>query len=665
MFRRTLFFVLLLFYASNTLYAQWKIVAPNAVHCYVPWEAGAIHCKDSIVWAADTDLVFSRDLGATWKRVLLPEFAQRVTDLSFLNRDTGVLATIYGFIFQTFDGGNTWKQVFDIWDKTFNFGYLARIIYQDSDHIYGILEQDGLVFSTDGGKNWTVRPIPVTNVDDLSLAVSKSGTLFTEAADLGISYGNKNGHVLSSSDMGVTWQQISNAMDGDCYSIEVDPTDSTRLYILDENFALPGDSISKVLIGNTQNNTWNIGFSHARRYLSGGMALSPHAIYVPSVSDGILRSTDQGNSWKNIGGPNAAGDSRFICAVDDNILFALDTFGNIWETYNSGGDSVLSKENSLSIAPSILFQTDTLGCNDLTKVIRFYKHGTSPPDVTGWSIIGPDSAHYSVSNFTPDSVSISLLAQKHGKQNASMVFYISDSTQDTVQLGGFVSASLAPLIISTQDEQTDTIGATISVPISFSGLIQVENVNYVLHFPTYFDYLGTFDGAGATVDLPSEKWSGRSKCFVKNVVSGSTVGWARFNVFADSSVMTEVTFDSVEITTAISPCEYIPPPSTSAIITPPSGCGIPSLSQMLRGKFPTFTILPNPTTGIVSIKSQENVGEVTVEVYDALGIERMNIPLSLAAQSPLQITLPKMKGIYYLRIRTADGLYSSHLLLKQ
>ena len=46
------------------------------------------------------------------------------------------------------------------------------------------------------------------------------------------------------------------------------------------------------------------------------------AIFVASLSEGILRSTDQGFSWKNIGGPNATGDTRSLCAVNDNILFA-------------------------------------------------------------------------------------------------------------------------------------------------------------------------------------------------------------------------------------------------------------------------------------------------------------------------------------------------------
>src|SRR5205814_1399397 len=101
----------------------------------------------------------------------------------------------------------------------------------------------------------------------------------------------------------------------------------------------------------------------------------------------------------------------------------------------------------------------------------------------------------------------------------------------------------------------------------------------VLRFDPSLEYQGSFDAANAKLDLPGEQWPGRSKLLLKNVSSGSVAGWAHFNVFADSSSTPQVTFDSVEVLTASSPCEYLLPEAVGCITC---ACGR-SLGSEARG----------------------------------------------------------------------------------
>lgn len=662
---RNALFLLVFVSISASGYAQWKIVAPNAVHSATPWEGEAIHYKDGVIWAADTDLVISRDTGKTWTRVVLPQFASRVvTDISFLNRDTGVLGNTYGFIFQTFDGGTTWNEVFNTFDLTFNFGFVGKLFYKDSAHIYSMFLQDGLIYSTNGGNSWTVRPIPVPNGNALGLTVSQNGTIYTEDGSLNnVPRGKLSGNILSSTDLGVTWQTISPPIDGDCYSVEIDPFDSTRIYVVDENYALPGDSISKILVGSTKDNVWNATFSHQRLYLSGGMTLSQHAVYVTTVTEGILRSTDRGVTWQRIGGPNTTGDTRSICSVNDNILFAMDTMGNIWETTNSGGDSVVSKQNFLSIAPSIIFDGDTLACNDLSQVVRFYRQGPSPPSVTGWTLIGSDSGNYSASNFTQDSIVISLHALHHGLQSASIVFSISDGTSDTIHLAGFVAPLPSPFTFSTIDVKTDTIGAEVFVPVLLSGIQKPEDILLSLHYDGDVRYLGSFDSAGNQLDLPGSANSGYARLHIPNDTPGHTAAWAKFLVFADSSTKPTVTFDSLVVAGAGTPCEFLAAPSAMSTISPPEQCGSRTLSRSIQGEPWNFIIRPNPTHGAIEITTSLAFDDASLEVFDALGTKWLSASITISAQNPFECSLAVPAGLYEVRIHSSYGVRSTRVMV--
>ncbi|MEP7233898.1 MAG: T9SS type A sorting domain-containing protein, partial [Ignavibacteriota bacterium] len=114
--------------------------------------------------------------------------------------------------------------------------------------------------------------------------------------------------------------------------------------------------------------------SHPRDYLSGTLATTRNVIYTGRVNGyGILRSTDKGRTWNDIGGPSVAGDSHSIAVADDYTVFALDEEGSVWRTTNSGGDSL--KDFPIVSLATENVSADTIGENILQVPIKLLNLG--------------------------------------------------------------------------------------------------------------------------------------------------------------------------------------------------------------------------------------------------------------------------------------------------
>src|ERR1019366_8311758 len=156
----------------------------------------------------------------------------------------------------------------------------------------------------------------------------------------------------------------------------------------------------------------------------------------------------------------------------------------------------------------------------------------------------------------------------------------------TVPLLGYGIPSV-PLSMSSSNEATNIVGGDIAVPITISNLNHTENINLTLHYDSTLQYQGSFDAANVKLDIAGEQWPGRSKLNIAQAQSGVVAGYAHFTVFADSSAKLQVTFDSLDVLSASSPCEYTLPSPVTSTITPPSGCGTTILSQFLKdGQIP-------------------------------------------------------------------------------
>ena len=314
-------------------------------------------------------------------------------------------------------------------------------------------------------------------------------------------------------------------------------------------------------------------------------------------------------------------------------------------------------------APSQLFDKDTIQCaNTTTKTIVLNSSGCIPPQIASHALAGSDAASYTITSLDKDSIIVEFISQHPGPQPAQLLLTLSNGTVDTVYLLG-TGAAPHSLSLTSQNQSTDTIGGDISVPITIAGLAKPEDVDLVLHFDSSLKYHGSFDASNAKLDILNEQGPGRSKLTIKNVTPGTVAAWARFTVFSDSNEHPQVTFDSVQVLTASSPCEYLLPDKVTATITPPSGCGIPIISKLMQGEPFRFSIRPNPTTGQLTVESPQNIGDVSVTVFDALGIQRLVANTTIHSGVPIKIELPGSDGMYYVRIKSQFGEYASRVVV--
>jgi photosystem II stability/assembly factor-like uncharacterized protein len=245
--------------------------------------------------------------------------------------------------------------------------------------------------------------------------------------------------------------------------------------------------------------------------------------------------------------------------------------------------------------------------------------------------------------------------------NENIVFVVDSlgSIWGTFNSGGdsVIPSGFRQLILSTTDQAIDTIGGSVYIPITISGLDQTEDIELILHFDNALKYEGSYSGA-TQLDIANEQWAGRSRLHIAQAKNGIVLGYAKFDVFGDS-IPLHVTFDSVTVLTSVAPCQYILPASVTSIITPPSGCGVQTLTNFLRdGTMPQLSIVPNPTSGEISISSTGDLGEVSITVYDMLGVKQNVGVAILKKNNPAKILLPVSNGIYNIEVRSLQSTWN-------
>ena len=640
---RLLLVLTLLLVLATSSGAQWKNVAPNLIH--QADQFGAMQFRDGIVWAGgDQSLWSSTDGGLTWtKNTAFP--GAQIKDIVFYNKSIGLVAT-KGNMYLTTDGGKSWTSEFsDLELRKAGFGAASTIMYG--------LDYDGSFYrSFDGGKNWSASVIPI---DARSFAVARDGTIYAQASTG--SSGNPLGTVIVSNDNGTTWTSGGQSFQYDCYSLAVDSCDTKHLVLVNEHaFDLPTGT--GVLLTSADGGlTWQQTDSHSFPYFSGAMTTNGDAAIVGTLgTDGELRSMDKGQTWNSIGGPALGSDTRNLAIINDNTILAADNSGSIWLTTNGGGDSVSYTgpfDGTVAFSTDSLFQGDTLRCDSATLPLYTVDSGCHPPLPQQYRITGPDAASFRVIDQADDSVAVQFVPGHSGAMNATLVVTLANGIDSSISLCGFSAPpEMLAFDASTLNVQTDTIGGDVSVPIKIDGLLRPEIVELVLHYPLAdLVYDGSSDRSGMKVDIPGEAWPGRAKLRIVDDTPGTVAAYAHFNVFSDTNYHPQITFDSVDIPTALSSCSYSLPPAVTATIYPLEGCGDQLLSRWVHlGKVPLLRIQPNPSNGVITISSSQDLGTATIEAMDALGTLRARFQVSITNDAPAQLLLPFESGVYYIRV---------------
>jgi photosystem II stability/assembly factor-like uncharacterized protein len=334
--RYILILVVLVVYAS-TAQSQWQNIAPNLlgnlykfVNSSGTSPGGAMCFKAGKLWVGKNELWMTPDSGRSWTKRTPPITNTVILDVDFFDELNGVLTTFSDFAYHTTDGGMNWTKI-----GTQQFITTCCYLDDANSFLLGtaftgsfITRDNGLTFQT------------ISSLNLMNCRHNPTGTMV-----YGFQYASTPpASMFVSSDNGRNWTQRSQLQDCDSYSLSIDKCNDSIVYIANEDAKSSADGLSNIIISTDRGNQWvkAIGKttdpSTVSPFFTGAISSSFRATYLQTRTDGIWRSTNKGSSWKSIGGPNMSYDNRMITAVDDNIVFTVDSFGSVWATYNSGGD---------------------------------------------------------------------------------------------------------------------------------------------------------------------------------------------------------------------------------------------------------------------------------------------------------------------------------------
>ncbi len=315
-------------------------------------------------------LYVTSDGGKTWTRALLPNMNLdgQFCDIWFKDRFTGyaVLKQYvergWSGIYKTVDGGFSWQLIYQ--------ADFAVTIRETKNGIFYTDRLSGVKRSIDGGQTFqlvapNVGALGLDFLDDLVGYVS--GESVTSAPH----YITVNG--------GATWTQIIN--DHEAWTTYADPV-SRKIFYASEHDNQPKGTYGYIVATGDLGNSFVTQERLKPNAITGGIA-GPKGcasvVYVQGTAldtslgvIGLLRTTDGGNTWINVGGPSNYLDTRFAVTGRGAVVYAFDKTGGVWKTTN-GGDGTLTS----SVIPMLGLQwlgADTLTasiCDSATTAIRF------------------------------------------------------------------------------------------------------------------------------------------------------------------------------------------------------------------------------------------------------------------------------------------------------
>lgn len=635
-------------------FAQWEIVAPEltgpptSFYCVF----GCMEYKEGIVWAGSVSIWKSLDTGKTW----LPssDTLGEVRSLTFFNRDIGAVCIGAGGVLRTTDQGRTWREILDI-------GYSNAVVFGDTPDDIMITFHDGggVGITRDGGRNWEFKSFHGFTTHAIKdklgriVVIVGGSTVITEMASIFIS-----------TDFGTTWTDMEGTFDHDTWSIAADSCNPDRFYVSNEEVLAFTNGFSEVFLTSNAGTSWTSAFSE-ENLLSGSIVSGANTIYPTSQKRGVIRSTDRGATWRNIGGPSATFDSRCLTLINDNIVFGLDTMGNIWRTMNAGGDSVtLPNPRSMTMSMVRPFDDETPFICDLPIGRNIALSPSCNARIKAIRIAGenPQAFHILDHPDTPqagDSIWLSFNVDEAGEYTAMLEVEMENGEILRLPLHAIAKPPAIARLMDIVDIRNDTIGGTIRVPIGIESDGPMPSGEFSITFDSsVLVYKGTSSLAGDPLDIPGSPMAEVARVRFAAMPSGGILGYAYFEYYPLRDSCTEVRIDSLRFDDDPSLCVTLAEDAASANICTSIGCGTMLLSHYIRyGNMPDITLSPNPASSSIVLHSKQDVGEITVEVFDATGVLHQQFSGKLEKGSGLTIHLiDAPSGTYYARVATSHAV---------
>ena len=381
---------LILLANSLSLAQNWTPVATPNFGQFVQKTPYFLDPKTGFLYADQLLFPFFRttDAGTTWENI---GNLGAIKQIGFVSISHGFLNTSAGELYQTFDTGSSWNMI----------AQSVSSFYAAGSAIFA-LSGNTVSLSTDSGKLW-IRSLQNVSFSNLGPDIfgNNDSLVFVTGGDAkGVL------RLWYSEDMGSTWQ--SNIMN---------PAWTHGIFCLPHcnrifRTYLPNlVDYYPIILSTDFGNSWKTTLPSPEigAWITGNSC----AMYVSNASDastavkGVYRSTDQGNTWNIIPGPDFTelddGDFHNLSVVGYGaVVYATDIHGTLWKTTNGGDNSMLPsmKAPVFSINDySSQFRGDTLYstiCDTSSVMFTLENTSCSVMSLESFQIIGLDPDEYSV-----------------------------------------------------------------------------------------------------------------------------------------------------------------------------------------------------------------------------------------------------------------------------
>jgi photosystem II stability/assembly factor-like uncharacterized protein len=429
-------------------------------------------CAGKLWYAWDYQLWMTNDYGATWtsKNGNLPNSV--IIDIDFFDANNGVLINSIG-VYTTANGGTTWTQKHTL--GSLNYPTSVKFV-RNAQQIVATYQNQPVVYTGNGGTNWqTITPAGGNNIYN-NVQTRRDGEIHVLVSTPGNA---KVTRIARTTNNGGSWTFTSTGLDYDCWTFGLDSCSRDVYTVVNEATYATGDGFAEIFVSKDRGVTWLEQILNTNKFTyTGGMCVAKGGVaFVQRMRGGILRTNDDGANWVPIGGPNTLHETRTICAITKDTIFAADSNGHVWLTTNSGNIPVdYAARAGITMTPDTLFKaTNTQLCDSMKRTIRINK-ACSGANMLGSILQGASAGEYSIVMVTSDSIVIQFNPLQKGKRPAELVVDYDDGKSVRVPIGGTGSdtgyaVSLTPNLLFAGDSVTTCDSITRFFTFKFTGCL--------------------------------------------------------------------------------------------------------------------------------------------------------------------------------------------------
>ena len=571
---------------------------------------------------ATATLLKTTNGGITWTSLTNPS-TYSIKSIWFVTVDTGYFINDNTQLYYTTNGGNTWVFKRSLGYYSTGFLNLNPNILRFVNRNIGFYTYSNKLFRTlNGGVTW----------DSTTLA---SGGVCGYVSFISLSIGYLafyTGPVYQTLNGGTTWSAL---------------TQPTTNYLLDTKFLnsnlgfVVGLLSGYILKTNDGGNTWSA--------ISTGTSLTGNKLTFTSTAKAFLlmnaggsptpieMSNDSGNTWSAMSIYPSSGQFNDIFMVNDSIGYAVGSLGNIYKTFpgavappNSASSSLYT--NSISNTSMNLNWTSGNGARRIV-IARANNSSLSNP-TNGISYVANSvfglgntvgSGNYVVYDGTGSSCSVTGLSlnttyffriYEYNGAGASAMYYTTAY--------GSIGATTLPVTLTafTATKLTEN-----KVQLNWSTASEINNKKFEIqrteNEKLEWQNIGSVEGNGTTNSLQNYQLNDD----ISTSLNRANTVYYRLK---------QIDFDGR--------FEY------SKVVS----VNLNSVEQ-------TVSIYPNPNNGSFTVNFNALVGEKEIDVYTIQG--KLIYQFS-TSNSEMEIGRINSKGIYFLRIQTANGIQNSKIIIQ-